>query len=102
MKRDSWLARLAVAVWLSWLALVSLLVAMLWLGVWHPHFLPVTAVLVVLLASGLSLLVGGIWRLIRGPRRKSALVCLLVGLPPLGFLAGHLMYGFGTAYGRQF
>ena len=26
---------------------------------------------------------------------------MLLGLPPIAFLAGHLMYGFGTAYGRQ-
>ena len=55
-----------------------------------------------LLAAGLSLLIVGTWRLVRGPNRRHALACLLLGLPPLGFLAGHLMYGFGTAYGRQF
>ena len=64
MKRTSWLDRLAIAVWLAWLGLVGLLFAMLRLGAWHPHFLPVTAVLVVLLAAGISLLIGGLWRLI--------------------------------------
>jgi hypothetical protein len=97
----SWLMRLAAAVWLAWIGLIGLMFGMLRLGAWHPHFLPVTAVLVVLLAAGLSLLILGIWRLLRGPRRLHALGCLLLGLPPLGFLAGHLMYGFGTAYGRQ-
>jgi hypothetical protein len=97
----SWLVRLAVAVWMAWLGLVGLMFGMLRLGALHPHFLPVTAVLVVLLAAGLSLLILGIWRLLRGPRRMHALACLLLGLPPLGFLAGHLMYGFGTAYDRQ-
>jgi len=92
--------RLAAAVWLAWLGLVGLMFGMLRLGAWHPHFLPVTAVLLVLLGAGLSLLILGSWRLLRGPRRMHALACLLLGLPPLGFLAGHLMYGFGTAYGR--
>lgn len=100
----SWTAlmRLAATVWLAWMALVGLLFGMLRLGAWHPHFLPVTAVLVVLLISTLSLLIVGCWRLVRGPRRMHALACLVLGLPPLGLLTGHLIYGFGTAYGRQF
>jgi len=101
MGRPAWLIRLAVLVWLAWLGLIGLLFGMLRLGAWHPHFLPVTAVLFVLLAAGLSLLFVGLWQLIRGPLRMHALVCLLLGLPPLGFLAGHLMYGFGTTYGRR-
>ena len=102
MRSWTWLMRLAAAVWLAWLGLVGLLYGMLRLGAWHPHFLPVTVVLVVLLAAGPSLLIVGGWQLVRGPRRMHALACLLLGLPPLGFLTGHLMYGFGTAYGRQF
>ncbi len=97
----SWLMRLAAAVWMAWLGLIGLMFGMLRLGVWHPHFLPITALHVVLLASGFALLILGIWRLVRGPRRAHTLAILLLGLPPLGFLAGHLMYGFGTAYGRQ-
>jgi hypothetical protein len=102
MNRISWLTRLAVLVWLAWLGLVGTMLGMLKLQVWHPHFLPITAPLVVLLFSGLALLVAGTWRLVRGPGRRHALVCLLLGLPPLGFLAGHLLYGFGTANGRRF
>jgi hypothetical protein len=101
MKRVSRLGWLAAAVWLAWLGLVGTMFGMLKLQVWHPHFLPVTALLVALLVSGLTLLVAGTWRVVRGPKRLHALGCLLAGLPPLGFLAGHLMYGFGTAYGRQ-
>ena len=101
MKRFSWLAWLAIAVWMAWLGLIGLLFAMLRLNVWHPHFLPVTALLVLLLTAGLALAIGATWTLIRGPRRVHSLACLMLGLPPLGFLAGHLMFGFGTAYGRQ-
>ena len=90
-----WLARLAIRVWVAWLGLVMLLFAMLRLAAWHPHFLPVMAMLALLTGAGLMLLIGGTWRLSRGPGRKHALVCLLLGLPPLGFLGGHLMYGFG-------
>lgn len=102
MKRSSWLARSAVAVWLAWAGLLASLYAMLRLSVWHPHYLPVTGLLVVLLAAAVFLLAAGTWRVIRGPRRLQALACLLLGTPPLWFLAGHLMFGFSTGYGRQF
>src|SRR6516165_8837434 len=102
MKRVSWPARLALMVWVAWLAVVGISLALLALGVWHPHFLPVTTALGAFLAAGPALLVVGAWQLVRGPRRAHALACLLWGLAPFGLLAGHLMYGFGTAYGRQF
>ena len=101
MASRSWLMRLAAAVWLAWLGLLGLMFGMLRLRVWHPHFLPITALLVVVLAAGLALVILGIWRLVCGPRRAQTLAILLLGLPPVGFLAGHLMYGFGTAHGRQ-
>ena len=66
MRSWTWLMRLAATVWLAWLGLVGLLFGMLRLGAWHPHFLPVTAVLVVLLVSTLSLLIVGM--LAVGPR----------------------------------
>jgi hypothetical protein len=89
-------------VWLAWLAVTGIPLAMLVLGVWHPHFLPVTAALGAFLAAGLALLVVGAWQSVAGPLRVHALACLLWGLAPFGLVAGHLMYGFGTAYGRQF
>jgi hypothetical protein len=101
MKRASWLARLAALIWLAWLGLVGLMLGMLRLRVWHPHYLPVTAALVMMLCAALALFVGGGWRLIRGPGRIDALACWLLGLAPVGFLAGHLMYGFRVAEGRQ-
>jgi hypothetical protein len=89
-------------VWLAWLAVIGIPLAMLVLGVWHPHFLPVTAALGAFLAAALALLVVGAWQSVAGPRRAHALASLLWGLAPFGLVAGHLMYGFGTAYGRQF
>lgn len=102
MKTSGLLSVLSTTVWLAWLGFLALLLAMLRLGAWHPHFLPVTAALLLVLAAGISLLMLGTWRLIRGPGRRHALLCLLLGLPPLGLLTSHLMYGFGVAYGRQF
>jgi hypothetical protein len=54
MKHRDWLARLAILVWVSWLALLGLMFGMLRLNAWHPHFAPVTTVLVVTIASGLA------------------------------------------------
>ena len=38
-------------------------------------------------------MVGTSWRIIRGPRRRRALSCLLIGAAPLWFLAGFFLYG---------
>jgi hypothetical protein len=97
----SWLARLAALVWLAWLLLLGLMFGLLWFDVWHPPFLLMPAIVVVLVAACVILLAACAWRLVRGPRRTHALGCLLLGLAPAAFLTGHLMYGFGTAYGRQ-
>jgi hypothetical protein len=101
MTHVSWLVRLAVLVWVAWLMLVGLMLGLLRLRVWHPHFLPVTTVFALLVAAGVAFLVVGVWRLIRGPRRVFALSVLLLGLAPLGFFAGHMMYGFSLAFSTQ-
>jgi hypothetical protein len=77
------------------------MLGLLRLRVWHPHFLPVVSLFTVFLVTGLALLVVGVWQLIRGPRRVCALSVLLLGLAPLGFFAGHMMYGFNLANSRQ-
>ena len=79
MRNWSWLMRLAAAVWMAWLGLIGLMFGMLRLGAWHPHFLPVTAVLAVLLGAGLSLLILGTgpfpqsWRLWPKPPTRRVL-----------------------------
>ena len=69
------LPRLVVAVWLAWLGLVGLMFAMQARQVWNPHFLPMMALLVLLIVGGLALILGAIWRLLRGPARSRALAC---------------------------
>ena len=49
MKHVSWLVRLAVLVWVTWLGLVGLMLGLLRLRVWHPHFLPVVSLFTALL-----------------------------------------------------
>ena len=95
------LPRLAITVWLAWLMLVGLMFGMQARQVWNPHFLPMMALLVILVAAGLSLIVGGTWRLLRGPFRRQALACILLGAAPLWFMTGHAMYGLVIAFGRN-
>ena len=73
------LARLALLVWAFWLGLLLLLGGQLVGRVWHPNFLPVTAMLVLMLAAGAALVIGAGWRLARGPKRRQAPLLLVVG-----------------------
>jgi hypothetical protein len=88
-------------VWAAWAGLVAAMAGMLVLQAWHPHYLPVTLLLVALVAAGVSLILGGLWRLIVGPRRLRALTCLLLGLAPVLFIAGHVLYGLKVGYSRN-
>jgi hypothetical protein len=95
------LARLALLVWACWLCLLLLLGGQLVGRVWHPDFLPVTAMLVLMLAAGLALLIGAGWRLARGPNRRQALSRLLLGLAPMLFLSSLIVYGVSMVSGGQ-
>ena len=102
MRRILSLPGLAVAVWVSCLAFMGLLAVMAATFAWHPHFLPVTtAAGSLVIVSGLALIVGASWRIIRGPDRRRALACLLVGAAPLWFLAGFFLYGLAVVSGRR-
>jgi hypothetical protein len=92
----------AIATWLAWLGLVGLMVGFLAFRVMHPHFLPATSLLLVEVIAASALAIGGLWRLIRGPGRQTALRYLLLGLAPPAFLASHFLYGLSVGYGRQF
>lgn len=95
------IARLTMIVWVAWLGMLGLMAALLIGYVPHPHFFPMTALLAVLIVAGSALIGGALWRLIRGSRRGAALTCLLLGVAPLGFLAGHILYGLKVGQGRQ-
>jgi hypothetical protein len=102
MRRILSLPGLAIAVWVSSLVLLGLLGGMLIGPAWHPHFLPVTAMLALVIVTGLALLIRASWRIIRGPGRRRALSWLLIGAAPLWFLAGHFLYGLAIGEGRRF
>jgi hypothetical protein len=88
-------------VWAAWLGLLAAMAMMLVLQVWHPHFLPATVLLLALVVAGISLIVGGMWRLTVGPGRLRAVTYLLLGLAPLFFFAGHFLYGLKVGYSRD-
>ncbi len=101
MRRLLSLPVLAIATWASCLALLGLLGIMLAARAWHPHFLPVTCLLAMAIVAGLALIVGALWRIIRGPRRREALSWLLLGSAPLWFLGGSALYGLAIGSGRK-
>jgi hypothetical protein len=101
MRRISSLPGLAVAVWVACLALVGLLGVMVAVRAWNPHFLPVTTVLALIVATGLALIIASSWRIVRGPGRRGAVSCLLIGAAPLWFLAGYLLFGLSVGQGRN-
>ena len=69
MRRFFRLPAFAMTAWAAYGGLLALMAAMLAARVWHPHFLPATGLLAVLLTSTLVLVGGGAWRLVRGPGR---------------------------------
>ncbi len=102
MRRILSLPGLAAAVWASSLGLLVLLAGMLIGLARHPHFLPVTAMLALVIVTGLALIIATTWRIARGPGRLRALAWRLIGAAPLWFLAGHFLYGLAIGGGRRF
>ena len=100
MRRLFSLRGLAIATWVSCLAFLGVLAIMLARFAWHPHFLPLTAMLVLVIVTGLGLILGGAWRVVRGPTRREALSWLLLGMVPLWSLTGFFLYGLAVGTGR--
>ncbi len=101
MRRVLSLPGLAVAVWVSSLAFLGLLGGMAAVMARHPHFLPATSALALVIVAGLALIIVASWRIVRGPDRRRALSCLLIGSAPLWFLAGLFLYGLSVGTGRK-
>lgn len=92
---------LAAATWLAWGVLAGLLLAMVLLRWWHPHFLPVCLAVALLAACAGLLVLRGTVAIARGPRRWRKLGVVLIGLAPLWFATAHGMYGFKAGHSRQ-
>jgi hypothetical protein len=88
-------------VWAAWLVLLLTLAGSFCLRIWHPHFFPVTAMVVWLLVSGTLLVCRAAWLMTFGTQRRRSATWLLVGTAPLWFVAGHVAYGLESFYGRD-
>ncbi len=95
------LARLAMGAWLAFLVTVVITAWLSLSGVLHPSFLYMAVPLVVMLVCTVGLVLGGIWRMVRGPGRYRALVWILVGAMPTLWIAASFEYMILTAGGRQ-
>ena len=101
MRRVFHLPALVSIVWAAWVGLVAAMAVMLALQVWHPHYLPVTVLLVALVLAGVSLdprwFVAADRRAppVAGPDLPAA------GPVPLLFFAGHFLYGLKVGYSRD-
>src|SRR5580700_1506703 len=100
MRRILSLPGLAIAVWVSSLMFLGLLGGMIAVMAWHPHFLPATSALALVIVTGLALIIGASWRIVRGPGRRRALSCLLIGAAPLWFLVAFFVYGLAVGTER--
>ena len=88
------LPRLVLAAWLAWLVLIGITVWLSLTGAFHPSFLWMAIPLAVQLICTLVLLLGGLWRMLRGPRRLRALSWVMLGLVPTLWTAAYIEYGF--------
>lgn len=77
-----WARRAALAAWLSGIASVALARVEAHWYVFHPHYLPLCTLFVVLPGSTLSAIACCLWRIVLGPRRIQAmLLAAIVVLP---------------------
>lgn len=83
VKKVRRLSALVFVLWGAWLGMLLYLYVQHRLAVMHPHFLPLITLLLVQALAAIGLLVGGVWRLARGPKRVQALAWLCVGTFPL-------------------
>jgi hypothetical protein len=96
------LSGLSGAVWVSYLALEGMLAGIVAVVGWHPHFRLATPMLALVFIAGLALIAGASWRIVRGPDRRRALSCLLIGAAPLWFLAVHFLRGAAAISTRNY
>jgi len=82
-----WVRRSMFAAWFCGLASVGLAWAQSRWYVFHPHFLPLTLLLLGLASATLVALACGVWRILRGPSRIQALFITAIALLPVGFWA---------------
>lgn len=95
------LPRFVVAAWIAWIAGMALIWGVTRMEAPNPYLLPLASLLAIELLGGLAVLVGGLWRMVRGPGRMRALGWLLLGTAPVWLSAGQLSYGIWRAHGHS-
>jgi hypothetical protein len=95
------LARLAFTAWVAWLLALGIMACLSYRQVLHPSFLYLGIPLVVQLLCTIALLGGGVWRVVRGPRRWKAVAWMLFGVLPMLWMAAFVEYGLAFVSGRN-
>jgi len=95
------LSRITFIVWLTWLGSIVLMWGMYRFHVMHPHFLPLTTLLVIQLIGALAVVLAGLLRLVRGPQRLRALSWLLLATTPIWLWAAYISYGMWVGHSRS-
>jgi hypothetical protein len=95
------LLRLTLIAWLAWLLTLAEMMCLSIARVLHPSFLYMAVPLGVQLICTVVMLFWGMWRMVRGPRRRSAAFWLWLGLMPSLWMAAYLQYLFDFASGRN-
>jgi hypothetical protein len=96
------LARLALGAWLAFIVTIVITAWLSLTGVLHPSCLPMLIPMGVMLVCSVALLLGGVWRVIRGPGRHRALVWVLVGTMPFLAIAAGFEHMILSATGRAY
>jgi hypothetical protein len=94
------LARLTLVAWAAWLLTLGIMV---WLACWralHPSFLYMAVPLAVQVICTVAVLGGGIWRVVRGPRRWNAVAWMLFAFLPTLWMAAYIEYLLVLSAGR--
>ncbi len=87
----------AVVGWLTWALSVGLLWGQHRAGVLHPVALPFALLVAMTVTAALVGTVGGLWRLLRGPRCRAAAAWALACFLPLGLWTGLTVYTVSLA-----
>jgi hypothetical protein len=101
MRANVTLRRLAISVWLGWVALYVLLTALLACRMWRPPLLVIIPPLLFVILAALGVMVVGLCSLIRAPDRAGALAWLLIGTAPLWLSGAHFLYGLDALGSRE-
>ena len=95
------LSRLTFTAWLSWLMALTIMAWLSYARVLHPSFLYMAIPLAVQLLCTAAIVLGGIWKIFRGPRRWRAAFWLWLGMMPTLWMATYIQYLFLFAAGRN-